>query len=74
MGDYVPSIVLARLKRGVDIRVLQELLGQKTIAMTVRYSHLSNKVLRKAVDKLNITDYNNSEIGTNLAQMDLAKK
>jgi integrase len=60
--------------RGVDIRVLQELLGQKTIAMTVRYSHLSNKVLRKAVDKLNITDYNDSEIGTNLAQMDLAKK
>jgi integrase len=42
--------------KGVDIRVIQQLLGQKTIAMTMRYSHLSNKTLRTAVDKLSLTE------------------
>jgi len=53
---------------GVDIRTVQKLLGQKTIAMTVRYSHLSDKTLKDAVDKLKLSDYNDSESGTNLAQ------
>ncbi len=53
---------------GVDIRTVQKLLGQKTIAMTIRYSHLSDKTLKDAVDKLKLSDYNDSESGTNLAQ------
>jgi site-specific recombinase XerD len=37
---------------GVDIRTVQELLGHKTIAMTVRYSHLAPKHMLAAVERL----------------------
>jgi site-specific recombinase XerD len=38
--------------KGVDIRTLQELLGHKTIAMTVRYAHLAPKHTLAAVERL----------------------
>ncbi|UCF70700.1 MAG: site-specific integrase, partial [candidate division WOR-3 bacterium] len=53
---------------GHNIRDIQELLGQKTILMTIRYSHLSNEVLRRAVDTLNLGQCQNCEVGTNMAQ------
>jgi hypothetical protein len=37
---------------GVDIRTVQELIGHKTIAMTLRYSHLSPDHKRKAFQAL----------------------
>lgn len=37
---------------GVGIRAVQEALGHKSIAMTVRYTHLSPDFLQDAVDKL----------------------
>jgi site-specific recombinase XerD len=37
---------------GVDLRTVQELLGHKSIAMTVRYSHLSPKHTLAAVERL----------------------
>jgi site-specific recombinase XerD len=37
---------------GVDIRTVQELLGHKTIAMTVRYCHLAPKHTLAAVERL----------------------
>jgi hypothetical protein len=37
---------------GVGIRGIQEALGHKSIAMTVRYSHLSPDFLQEAVDRL----------------------
>jgi site-specific recombinase XerD len=37
---------------GVDIRTVQELLGHKTIAMTVRYSHLAPNHTLAAVERL----------------------
>lgn len=37
---------------GVDIRTVQELLGHKSIAMTVRYSHLTPKHTLAAVERL----------------------
>ena len=40
---------------GVDIRTVQELLGHKTISMTVRYSHLAPKYTLAAVERLDIT-------------------
>jgi site-specific recombinase XerD len=40
---------------GVDLRTVQELLGHKTQAMTLRYSHLSADHQRDAVQKLNRT-------------------
>jgi integrase len=58
---------------GVDIRTVQELLGHKDIKMTMRYSHLSNKSLRDAVDKLNSTGYNQSKDRTNTAQLGFKK-
>jgi len=39
---------------GVDIRTVQELLGHKTIAMTVRYSHLAPKHTLAAVERLDV--------------------
>jgi site-specific recombinase XerD len=38
--------------KGVDIRTVQELLGHKTIGMTVRYSHLAPKHTLAAVERL----------------------
>ncbi len=37
---------------GVDLRTVQELMGHKSIAMTVRYSHLTPKHTLAAVDLL----------------------
>jgi integrase len=37
---------------GVDIRTVQELMGHKTIAMTLRYAHLSPDHKQKAMDAL----------------------
>ncbi len=39
-------------ERGVDLRVLMDLLGHKSLAMTLRYSHLSDSRLREAVSSL----------------------
>ena len=38
--------------RGVDLRKIQELMGHKTLAVTVRYTHLSQPDLLAAVEKL----------------------
>ncbi len=38
---------------GVDLRTVQELLGHKTLAMTLRYSHLSPAHQLDAVQRLN---------------------
>jgi integrase len=37
---------------GVDLRTVQELLGHKTIAMTIRYSHLAPQHQRAAIECL----------------------
>jgi len=44
---------------GVDLKTVQELLGHKTIKMTLKYSHLSKAHKEKAVNTLNITIYHN---------------
>ncbi|HMK29501.1 MAG TPA: site-specific integrase [Terriglobales bacterium] len=41
---------------GVDIRTVAELLGHKTLAMTMRYAHLAPDHQRAAVEKLERTD------------------
>jgi integrase len=38
---------------GVDLRTVQELMGHKSIQMTVRYSHLTPKHTLAAVERLN---------------------
>ncbi len=38
--------------RGASLREVQEVLGHRTFAMTLRYSHLSPAHLRSAVDRL----------------------
>jgi site-specific recombinase XerD len=42
--------------KGVDLRTLQELMGHKTLKMTVRYSHLSPTHTLDAVKKLCLSD------------------
>jgi len=37
---------------GVDIRATQELMGHKTVVMTMRYAHLAPAHLHSAVEKL----------------------
>ncbi len=37
---------------GCDIRTVQQLMGHKTITMTMRYSHLSETHLKNAVNRL----------------------
>ncbi|MGO9542215.1 MAG: tyrosine-type recombinase/integrase, partial [Terriglobales bacterium] len=38
--------------RGIDLRKIQELMGHKTLAVTVRYTHLSQPDLLAAVEGL----------------------
>ena len=38
--------------KGVDLRTVQELLGHKTLSMTLRYSHLAPGHLKDAIEKL----------------------
>ncbi len=40
------------IMNGADILVVKEMLGHKTLAMTVRYAHLSNKYKQSIVEKL----------------------
>ena len=39
--------------RGASLKEVQELLGHKTMAMTMRYAHLSEEHKKKAVNLLN---------------------
>ncbi len=49
---------------GVDIVTLKELLGHKTIQMTMRYSHPSPEHKKKAVDLVSIDTYTDTSIVT----------
>jgi integrase len=51
-----------------DIAALQAILGHKTIAMTMRYSHLMTEHLHRAMDKFGINAGTN--IGTSRAEVD----
>jgi integrase len=44
-----------RFMAGVDIRTVAELLGHKTLAMTMRYAHLAPDHQLAAVEKLEAT-------------------
>jgi hypothetical protein len=37
---------------GVDLRTVQELMGHKSIAMTIRYSHLAPSHQKEAIEHL----------------------
>jgi site-specific recombinase XerD len=52
---------------GVDLRTVQELLGHKTIAMTVRYSHLAPKHTLAAVERLDTPTTNSTGTTTDTA-------
>jgi site-specific recombinase XerD len=50
---------------GVDLRTVQELLGHKTLTMTLRYSHLSPGHQLDAVQRLNaLSDASRSDTAT----------
>lgn len=45
---------------GVDIRTVQEIMGHKTLAMTMRYSHLSARHVSEAINRIGMkTEGNN---------------
>lgn len=52
---FASQLVMA----GVDLRTVQELLGHKTITMTLRYAHLSEAHKREAVKALENKLYHN---------------
>lgn len=52
--------------RGVDIKTVQELLGHKTITMTLRYAHLSASHMKEAVKALDgITSVEGKKVQSN---------
>lgn len=58
---FASQLVMA----GVDLMTVKELLGHKTLSMTLRYSHLSCQHKQRAVQSLNLTG--DPKIGTNMA-------
>jgi integrase len=40
------------LEQGVDIRVVQEILGHSTLAVTKKYTHVTNQLARDAADRM----------------------
>lgn len=40
------------LEQGVDIRVVQEILGHSTLAVTKRYTHVTNKLAKDAAERM----------------------
>ena len=59
---------LAGSKNGIDLYTVQRLLGHKTIAMTMRYSHLAVDNFKDAVsilDKKPTCDHKNDHSETN---------
>ena len=67
-----PTVVM----RGASIKEVQEILGHKSLTMTVRYAHLSQEHKKKAVNLLKgltapttenkPTDYVNSDMSQNV--------
>jgi integrase len=58
---------------GVDLRTVQELMGHKSIEMTVRYSHLSPKHTLAAVERL-VNDNKGTQAATANAVNDFSEK
>jgi integrase len=50
--DLRHTFISRLVMSGVDLRTVQQLAGHKTIAITVRYAHLSPDHLRAAIDRL----------------------
>jgi len=50
--DLRHTFISRLVMKGVDLRIVQELAGHKTINMTVRYSHLAPEHNQSAIDKL----------------------
>ncbi|WP_156870314.1 tyrosine-type recombinase/integrase, partial [Sporichthya polymorpha] len=40
------------LEQGVDIRVVQQILGHSTLAVTKRYTHVTDVLARQAADRM----------------------
>ena len=51
--DLRYAFVSQFIMRGGDLKYVQELLGHKSMSMTLRYSHLSQKHKKRAVNLLN---------------------
>jgi len=51
---------------GVDLRTVQELLGHKTLAMTLRYAHLLPEHQLEAVQRLNRPDSGDASITSSI--------
>jgi site-specific recombinase XerD len=41
-----------RLEQGVDIRVVQEVLGHSTLAVTKRYTHVTSRLAKDAAERM----------------------
>jgi integrase len=72
--DFRHTFASHLIMRGASLKEVQELLGHKTMTMTLRYAHLSQEHKKKAVNLLNgLTDYVKSDMSQNVTNPISAK-
>jgi hypothetical protein len=58
------------LEQGVDIRVVQEVLGHSTLAMTKKYTHVTSRLAKEAAARMSLALWDTDDDGSDLDEDD----
>ncbi|HWG27198.1 tyrosine-type recombinase/integrase, partial [Actinospica sp.] len=58
------------LEQGVDIRVVQEVLGHSTLTMTKKYTHVTSRLAKEAAARMSLALWDTDDDGSDLDEDD----